>query len=188
MIKQMRTFYISFLIGVSLFLLSGCATLKEPPPLDDVYSMGPAANGNLAQAAEKFTKKYTLGESGFLILSENKEAFMWRLALVDEAVQSIDAQYFIFQNDETGNLLFERLLKAADRGVRVRLLVDDFAFAGKDRDIAAITRHPNFDIKIFNPGNVRNSLFGLTAATDFLLNFKELNRRMHNKLLVHSKI
>ena len=180
----MRIFFISFFIGVSFFLLSGCATLKEPPPLEEVYSMGPATNGNLAHAADKFTKKYTLGESGFFILSENKEAFMWRLALVDEAVQSIDAQYFIFQNDETGILLFERLLKAADRGVRVRLLVDDILFAGKDRNIAAITRHPNFDIKIFNPGNVRNSLFGLTAATDFLLNFKELNRRMHNKLLV----
>jgi putative cardiolipin synthase len=179
----MRSFCIYFLIGTSL-LLGGCATLKEPPPQDAVFAIEPAAKGILAQAANQFSQKHPNGESGFLILSANKEAFMWRLALIDEATQSIDAQYFIFQNDEAGILMFDRLLKAADRGVRVRLLVDDIAFAAKDRNIAAIARHPNFDIKIFNPGNVRNSLFGLTAATDFLLNFKELNRRMHNKLLV----
>jgi len=178
-----RSFYIYFLIETSL-ILGGCATLKEPPPLEDVFAIDPAAKGLLAQAANQFSKKHPHGESGFVILSKNKEAFMWRLALIDEAIQSIDAQYFIFQNDETGILLFDRLLKAADRGVRVRLLVDDIAFAAKDRNIAAIALHPNFDIKIFNPGNVRNSLLGLTAATDFLLNFKELNRRMHNKLMV----
>jgi putative cardiolipin synthase len=181
--KWMRSFCIYFLIGISL-LLGGCATLKEPPPQDDVFAIDPAAKGVPAQAANQFSQKHLNGESGFLILSANKEAFMWRLALIDEATQSIDAQYFIWQNDETGILLFDRLLEAADRGVRVRLLVDDFVFAGKDRSIAAIARHPNFDIKIFNPGNVRNSLFGLTATTDFLLNFKELNRRMHNKLMV----
>jgi putative cardiolipin synthase len=174
---------ISFFIGTAL-ILGGCATLKVPPSVEDVYSMAPAAKGDLAQAAGQFGEKYTQGESGFLIISRNKEAFEWRLALIDEAVQSIDAQYFIWQKDETGTLLFDRLLKAADRGVRVRLLVDDMVFAGKDRNIAAIARHPNFDIKIFNPGNVRNSLFGLTAASDFLLNFKQLNRRMHNKLMV----
>jgi putative cardiolipin synthase len=146
--------------------------------------MAPAAKGSLAKAAGQFVKKYPNNESGFLILSENREALLWRLALIDEAIQSVDAQYFIFRNDEAGILLFDRLLKAADRGVRIRLLVDDIAFAAKDRNIAAIARHPNFDIKIFNPRNVRYSLFGLTAATEFLLNFKELNRRMHNKLMV----
>lgn len=179
----MRYFFIYFLIGTSL-LIGGCATLKEPSTQDDVFSIDPASKGVLAQTANQFSQKHSNGESGFLILSANKEAFMWRLAMIDEATQSIDAQYFIFQNDEAGILLFDRLLKAADRGVRVRLLVDDIALAAKDRNLAAITRHPNFDIKIFNPRNVRYSLLGLTATTEFLINFKELNRRMHNKLMI----
>jgi len=79
-------------------------------------------------------------------------------------------------------LLFDRLLKAADRGVRVRLLVDDLLFAPEDRTIATITRHPHFDIKIFNPGRIRDSALGKMGI--LLLYFKELNRRMHNKLLV----
>jgi putative cardiolipin synthase len=172
------------LLIILIFAFSGCATLKEPPPVPEVFSMEPAATGILTHVLEQFSKDHASDESGFLILSNNKEAFEWRLALVDEAVRSIDAQYFIWQNDETGILLFDRLLKAADRGVRIRLLVDDIFFAGKDRNMAAIALHPNFDIKIFNPGNVRNSVLGISEASDFLLNFKELNRRMHNKLLV----
>ncbi len=178
-----ETRLISLLISLIL-TLGGCATLKVPPPTPDVFSMAPAPTGMLAQVSEQFASAHASDESGFLVLASNREAFEWRLALIDEAVQSIDAQYFIWQNDETGILLFDRLLKAADRGVRVRLLVDDIFFVGKDRNMAAIALHPNFDIKIFNPGNVRNSVFGITETSDFLLNFKELNRRMHNKLLV----
>lgn len=107
---------------------------------------------------------------------------MLNLTLNDHATVSIDAQYFIWQADAVGRLLFDRLLKAADRGVRVRLLVDDLIFTPKDRNIAAICQHPNFDIKIFNPGRVRDSTLG--AIGEFLLYFKELNRRMHNKLFV----
>ena len=86
-----------------------------------------------------------------MLLSRNNDALNWRLALADHATTSIDAQYFIWQSDETGALLFNRLLRAADRGVRLRLLVDDIALAAMDRDIAAISSHPNFEIKIFNP-------------------------------------
>jgi putative cardiolipin synthase len=128
------------------------------------------------------TKNYAPAQSGFLLLSHNREAFNWRLALVDHATESIDVQYFIWQNDEIGRLLFDRLLKAADRGVRVRMLVDDLVFAPTDRVIAAISRHPNFSIKIYNPGKVRDSTLG--GIGEFLLYFKELNRRMHNKLFV----
>ena len=144
---------ISFFIGTAL-ILGGCATLKEPPPLEDVFAIDPAAKGVLAQAANQFSKKHPHGESGFLVLSANKEAFMWRLALIDEATQSIDAQYFIFQNDEAGILVFDRLLKAADRGVRVRLLVDDIAFAAKDRN---------------KKGEVNTSPFSLRDTTDVFL-------------------
>ena len=92
-----------------------------------------------------------------------------------------DLGYFIWQDDETGNLLFDRLLRAADRGVRVRLLVDDIWLAANDKVIAAISMHPNFDIKIFNPGYTRHAVAG---TLEFLANFKQLNRRMHNKLFI----
>jgi len=168
---------------VLLVLISGgCATLKPAPHTQDVYSMPPAPSGVLSTVASAVAKDHSPGQCGFLLLSSSAEAYKWRLALVDQATQSIDAQYFIWQDDEVGVLLFERLLRAADRGVRVRLLVDDMVFAPDDRSVAALTLHPNIDIKIFNPGKVRESLVG--SAIDFLSNLEELNRRMHNKLFI----
>jgi putative cardiolipin synthase len=165
-----------------VLISAGCATLKPAPPTQDVYSMPPATYGVLSMVTSAFAKDHSHDECGFLLLSSSAEAYKWRLAIVDQATQSIDAQYFIWQDDETGVLLFERLLRAADRGVRVRLLVDDMVFAPDDLSVTALTLHPNIDIKIFNPGNVRESV--VFSGIDFLFNLKELNRRMHNKLFI----
>ena len=174
---------ITGIIIVGLFVTSGCATLKyPPPPTPKVYSLPPANSGTLFEVSSKFNEKFPTGQSGFLLISHNDVAFRSRLALIDHATQSIDAQYFIWQSDETGVLLMKRLLEAADRGVRVRLLVDDILFAAKDRSIAAMTKHPNFDLKLFNPGRYRDSSLGKIGS--LLLYFRELNRRMHNKLFV----
>ena len=108
--------------------------------------------------------------------------FRARAGLTNQAEKTIDAQYYIWEEDDTGFILAERILRAADRGVRVRLLVDDIYVAARDRAIAALCQHPYFDIKIFNPGQVRHSKLG--GLGEFMLRFKELNRRMHNKLLV----
>jgi putative cardiolipin synthase len=170
------------LLLVTALAFYGCATLPSPPPTPEVYSLPPAESGTLAEVSLKINDTHGPEQSGFLLLTRNDEALKWRLALIDHAVSSIDAQYFIWQADEVGKLLFDRLIKAAERGVRVRLLVDDLLFAAKDHTIAAICRHPNFDVKIFNPGRVRDSTLG--ALGEFLLYFKELNRRMHNKLFV----
>jgi putative cardiolipin synthase len=170
------------LLIISIFALGGCATLPDRLPLEFVHAMPAASSGAPEEVSSQFVERNGKDKSGFLSLEGNREALMWRLALADEATQSIDAQYFIFQNDEVGNLLFHHLLRAADRGVRVRLLVDAMPFAPDDRVIAAITMHPNFDIRIFNPGKVRGSSVG--RATEFVLNMKRLNRRMHNKLFV----
>jgi putative cardiolipin synthase len=178
----MQKNYAVIIIGC-LLVISGCATLKYPPPPSlKVYSLPPATSGTLFEVSTKFTENFPTGQSGFLLIAHNDVAFRSRLALIDHATQSIDAQYFIWQNDETGILLFTRLLEAADRGVRVRLLVDDILFAAKDRSIAAIAKHPNFDIKIFNPGRYRDHSLGKLGS--LLLYFRELNRRMHNKMFV----
>jgi len=177
----MRRLAIHLLLVIAL-AITGCATLPSPPPTPHVHSLKPPAFGMLAEVSLRISLAHGPEQSAFLLLTRNDEALKWRLALIDHAVSSIDAQYFIWENDEAGRLLFDRLLKAADRGVRVRLLVDDLLFAPTDRVIAAICMHPNFDIKIFNPGRVRNSRLG--ALGEFLIYFKELNRRMHNKLFV----
>jgi putative cardiolipin synthase len=179
-IRRVSTY--PLIVALAALIISGCATLPSPPPTSHVYSLPPAESGMLAEVSSRFNDVHGPEESGFLLLTRNDEALKWRLALIDHAVFSIDAQYFIWQDDEAGRFLFDRLLKAAGRGVRVRLLVDDMLFAPRDRTIAAICRHPNLDIKIFNPGRVRDSTLG--AYGEFLLYFRELNRRMHNKLFV----
>ena len=99
-----------------ILILGGCSTLTYPPPLTPaVKSLPPAASGAIAEAAHRFTQTHPSNQSGFLALIDNQQAFTWRLALVDHAVQSIDVQYFIWRKDAAGSMLFDRLLKAADR-------------------------------------------------------------------------
>ena len=169
------------LLGLLVLVISGCTTLPAAPPQAVVNSLPPAATGVITETSDRISRDLADDESAYLLLSRNDDALNWRLALADHATTAIDAQYFIWQNDETGHLLFDRLLRAADRGVSVRLLVDDIWFAANDEVIAAISNHPNFDIKIFNPGYARHKVSG---ALEFLAKFRELNRRMHNKLYI----
>lgn len=166
-----------------MLALGSCASLPEKPDLPAESAFQPAASGVIAAADVAFDRRAGDGRSGFKLLERNDEALLWRLALVDHATTSIDAQYFIWQDDEVGGLLLERLIEAADRGVRIRLLVDDFGVAGNaDKGIAAISSHPNFEIRLFNPTAVRRGTLG--PLFEFVAYFKELNRRMHNKLFV----
>jgi len=107
---------IKYLLVFVILIYGGCATLKPAPPTQDVYSMPPARSGVLSKVTSEYAKNHLPGECGFLLLSNSAEAYKWRLALVDRATQSIDIQYFIWQDDEAGVLLFDRLLRAADRG------------------------------------------------------------------------
>jgi len=107
---------------------------------------------------------------------------MWRLALIDSATSSIDIQTFLWANDHSGALLYDRLIKAAKRGVRVRLLVDDIWLNANDEDLSSISQHPHFNIRLYNPSRVRNSKFG--QAVYFLSNYRKMNRRMHNKTFI----
>ena len=175
-------FKIIVLVSLLSLVFGGCATLGPAPPQPDVFALPPAKSGLLGETAARISETLGPEESAFMLLLRNDDALNWRLALIDHAVSSIDAQYFIWENNKTARLLLKRLIKAADRGVRVRLLVDDIFIIGKDRDIAALSHHPYFDIKLFNPGAVRDSTLG--AYGEFLLYIRELNRRMHNKLLV----
>jgi len=116
------------------------------------------------------------GLSGFVPLTDGIDALGARLILIDRAERSIDAQYYFILNDVTGHLFVSRLLAAADRGVRVRLLVDDIATRSLDVGMSKLDRHPNFEVRIFNPFSRR-----LGRLLHFIMNFRRANRRMHNK-------
>lgn len=116
------------------------------------------------------------GESGLHELQDGREALAARLALADAAQRSLDVQYFIWNKDMAGKVLLERLFRAADRGVRVRLLLDDLGTMPGDRELLVIDSHPNIEVRMFNPVALRSPrLLGMVA------DFGRINKRMHNK-------
>lgn len=120
------------------------------------------------------------GKSGFLLIPEGGRAYTARLAMTDLAEKTLDAQYFIWDVDTTGRIMADRLIRAADRGVRVRLLLDDY-YQTEEADIgvAALDAHPNIEVRFFNPvGNRRWRSWSLVS------DFGRLNHRMHNKLFI----
>jgi cardiolipin synthase C len=123
------------------------------------------------------------GNSGFRIISVGVDGFLARVQIIAAAEKTLDLQYYIFHGDETGRLLTEALLRAADRGVRVRVLVDDGATTAGDQQLVALNSHPSVEIRIFNPFTYRGHA-GLLRALEFTFNSRRLDYRMHNKLLV----
>jgi putative cardiolipin synthase len=119
------------------------------------------------------------GLSGFSLLSHGREAFIVRLALADLAERSLDMQYYVWDGDTTGRIVVDHVMKAADRGVRVRLLVDDPFYKASDSIKACLDAHPNVEIRLFNPLTNRR-----WSILDFIFDFGRVNRRMHNKLMV----
>ncbi len=118
-------------------------------------------------------------ENGFYPLHEGRDAFGMRLALMDSADASIDAQYFLMKPDNAGLVFTDKLLEAADRGVRVRLLLDDIFTTVDDAYFSFMNAHPNVEVRIFNPIS-RKGLFAL----NYIGHFSLANRRMHNKSFI----
>lgn len=118
------------------------------------------------------------GQSGVLLLDTGIEALRQRDALIEAAARTIDAQYYIWNSDASGRYLAARLLAAAERGVRVRIILDDINAAGRDEAIARLAAHPNVQVRIYNPTAARQ---GFLRLVGFISDFSRLNRRMHNK-------
>ena len=116
------------------------------------------------------------GTSGIYWLPDARDAFAARMRLAEVAERTLDVQYYIWRDDMTGTMLFEALRAAADRGVRVRLLLDDNNTSGLDTALAALDAHPNIEVRLFNPLGIRRPRF-----LSYLVDFSRLNRRMHNK-------
>ena len=116
------------------------------------------------------------GTSGLYLLPDGRDAFAARMLLTRFADRTLDVQYYIWDNDRTGTLMLNALRAAADRGVRVRLLLDDNNTTGLDEILAAFDTHRNVDVRLFNPLRIRRPRW-----INYVLDFSRVNRRMHNK-------
>src|ERR1044072_5151844 len=143
--------------------------------LDTLAKRTPLPETRLGQSVSPRARLHP-GQSGIVELRDGREAFAARVLLADTAERTLDLQYYIWRNDMSGALLFAALCRAADRGVRVRLLLDDNNTNGLDGFLGALSSHPNIQVRLFNPFRLRRSR-PLEYATDFA----RLNRRMHNK-------
>jgi len=165
------------MMAVALLALMGCASLPDnvERPLSNAYT--DTDDTRLARASRVHENERELaGESGFLLLGNGLDAFTARAILADAAERSIDAQYYLLHDDLTGKLFVDRLIRAADRGVRVRLLVDDMDLGGRTLGAALLDSHPNIEVRLFNPF-IRNS----SRTTQLVTGFGSVTRRMHNK-------
>jgi len=160
------------------FLLAGCATLPKEYPRNPSTAFADYTNTGLGRLFDEAAAQHP-GESGFSIIRHGRRAFTARVAMTELAEKSLDLQYYIWEADETGRILAERLVRAADRGVRVRVLVDDINMSGRDAQVAALDAHPNIEIRIFNPFAHREARF-----FDFAIDLARVNHRMHNKIMV----
>ena len=104
------------------------------------------------------------GPSGINLIPRGPDAFLARLTLVDLAERSLDLQYYIWHDDTVGKLLVGAVLRAADRGVRVRLLIDDVGASPDDRTLLLLDAHPNIEVRLFNPFASRAGLLRLIGA------------------------
>jgi putative cardiolipin synthase len=118
--------------------------------------------------------------SGVELLGDPAEAFSTRFAIAAFAEKTLDMQYYLWKGDLSGQLLLWRVLEAADRGVKVRFLIDDIYHAGRDKVYAILDVHPNFQLRVFNPMANR----GAARNLNFLVNKTRLNHRMHNKIFM----
>jgi putative cardiolipin synthase len=162
--------------------ISGCATLppRGPPAVD--AAAPPATSGLLHEYAERIGAARGATGTAHWLLDRNELALNARLALADEAAATLDVQYFLWQDDASGDLLAQRLIDAANRGVRVRLLLDDFAVSKNGTLAARLETHPSIEVRVFNPWASRSSMVGF--AIEYLARTKTLNRRMHNKTYI----
>lgn len=164
-------------IGV-LLAASGCIQLQARSELPEQRALAPGVATPLDQLIAPHVAAHP-GESGFRLLSDGPQAFAVRAMSARLAGRSLDVQTYIWHADLTGNYLGSVILEAADRGVQVRLLVDDMDARQKNYGFAALDAHENIQVRMFNPFASRSG--AIAMAFEALGSFGRINRRMHNK-------
>jgi cardiolipin synthase C len=170
----MRLVLAVILAGAAM-LSGGCASLAPPKDRTATYVLQATQDTRLGRALAARVDQRP-GASGIHALPQPRDAFATRVVLAGAADRSIDVQYYIWHDDEVGYLLFEALWHAAERGVRVRMLLDDMNTKGLDPTIAALDGHPNIEVRLYNPLVQRGF-----RVLNFVGDFERVNRRMHNK-------
>lgn len=169
-----RAFALSLMLALTL---AGCATSSTPRTVTQAL---PASDSAFGRSVQRQASAHE-GRSGFRLLPNSTEAFHARAELIRNAQSSIDLQYYIVHDGLSTRALVHELLQAADRGVRVRILLDDTTSDGLDEVIATLAAHPKVQIRVFNPLHLGRST-GVTRALGRLFNLSLQHRRMHNKL------
>lgn len=164
--------------------LGACATR---PPASDFqrrasYALAPTETTPLAAAIAPLARAHP-GESGFRLLISGTDALQMRVALARSATRTLDLQYYIAEEDNTGKLLLEAALRAAERGVRVRMLVDDLNFKDIDDIMAVLNANPRIEIRVFNPFSTAGE-GPLARLGNMATHLDKLTRRMHNKAMI----
>ena len=182
-LRRARHALVSRLSLLLLPLLAACATLPGAnyPKRPSTALSDPSST----RFAHKFAHESLThaDESAFRIINVGVDGFLLRLEMIDAAERTLDLQYFIFREDESGHLLSDALLRAADRGVRVRVLVDDGDTVAGDEQLLALSGHNKIEIRVFNPFAYRGHNRLLRGA-EYLMRHSRLDYRMHNKLFV----
>ncbi|WP_211252059.1 phospholipase D-like domain-containing protein [Vibrio rhizosphaerae] len=170
----------------SLFLLiAGCSSAPDSVPLSDHdYCAVPLKRPT--QTLSQFTAPFASEmqhKTGVYVLEQGTEAMMSRAWLAERAEKSIDVQYFIFSIDNIGLIATDYLVRAAERGVKVRVLVDDIMLEARGDELLMLAAHKNIEIKIYNPNaNVGKNI--VDKLTSLVTDFHGLNQRMHNKVFL----
>jgi putative cardiolipin synthase len=154
--------------------LTGCASTSGPREISQAL---PASQSAFGRSVQHQAEPHQ-GRSGFRLLPNSNEAFRARAELIRHAQTSIDVQYYIVHDGLSTRALVHELLGAADRGVRVRILLDDTTSDGLDTLIGTLAVHPNIDIRVFNPLHLGRTT-GATRAMGRLFNLSRQHRRMH---------
>ncbi len=171
------------LLGSMILLVSACSSIqpRDPSEKSTSFQFGYQNDSALADFFESYDKDPD-SDTGFYPLNQGNDALLARIALIESAEKSLDLQYYIYRSDETSQLMTWRLYEAAQRGVRVRLLLDDMQ-KRNDEGMAQLNAHPNIEIRLFNPHQYRDArVFALAS------DFDRLNRRMHNKSLISDSV
>ena len=173
--KSMLAIYCSIAITVT-----GCSTLPKHKieSIPETALQVDTAQTTLAQIIQPLQEQHP-DLTGYLVLFEPLEALATRLSLIDKAEKRLDLQYYIWDNDKVGSLALHALIRAADRGVKIRLLIDDNNAKSTEGIFLALAQHPNIEVKLFNPYRFRKY-----RALDMILDLKRINRRMHNKSFI----
>ncbi|MFV9616376.1 MAG: phospholipase D family protein [Gammaproteobacteria bacterium] len=156
-------------------LLSGCASLPENTGRTESHAFTDTQNTLLGKKVQEYRNQGKT-EDGFVLLSSGLDAFVARAALAESAERSLDVQYYLYHNDLVGKLFTGFLWKAAQRGVRVRLLIDDMGMEGRDEGIITLDSHTNIELRIFNPFDR-----DIGRGAQFVTGLGSVTRRMHNK-------